>query len=412
MAKVLVGVSGGVAAYKAVEFVRLAVLAGHSVRVIQTPASLRFVGRATFSAITGAPVLVSEFESDPSRGCWPGEELPEHAPISHLALVENADVFVVAPATANLISRVAAGSSDELVSAAVLAANCRVLVAPAMNHRMWENPATVANVATLRERGITVLEPGEGQLASHGEAGKGRLIEPRELLAALDSAGGRSDFRGVRVLVTAGGTREAIDPVRFIGNRSSGRMGAALANAAASRGAEVTIICANSSIPTSSDVKVINVVSAAELGDACDQQFPNCDLLLMAAAVADFIPTAAADQKIKKSEGVPTIGLTASPDILAGLAGERRADQTVIGFAAEHGGDPLANARTKLKGKQLDALVLNDVSVAGIGFESEENLVTFVSADQELELPRGPKLDVAHSILDQIKNLGTNPQKG
>ena len=244
MARLLIGVSGGIAAYKALETARLAIKAGHSVRVVQTPASTRFVGTASFAGITGAPVLCDEFEADPLRGAYPGEPAPERAPITHLALVQRADVYLIAPASANTLAKLAHGLADNLLTTAALAATCPVVVAPAMNHHMWRHPATQANVELLSARGVIVIAPGEGELASHGEHGVGRLAEPAELLAACEPllaaararpAGRRRARAGLgrRVLVTAGGTREPIDSVRFIGNRSSGRMGFALAAEAA-----------------------------------------------------------------------------------------------------------------------------------------------------------------------------------
>src|SRR5947209_6706094 len=270
MARLLLGVSGGIAAYKALEAARLAVRGGHSVRVLQTPASERFVGRASFEAITGAPVLGDEFEPDPARGAFPGDPLPERAPISHLALVERAELFLIAPATANTLAKLAHGHADNLLTAAALAADCPVLVAPAMNERMYRHPATQANIKTLADRGVIVIAPGEGQLASHGEHGIGRLAEPEELLAACEAVLASTDaelgeWAGLRVLVTAGGTREPIDSVRFIGNRSSGRMGVALAARAAARGAEVTLVGANLGIEVPPEVRVVPVGTAAEL---------------------------------------------------------------------------------------------------------------------------------------------------
>ncbi len=230
MARILLGVSGGIAAYKALELVRLATKAGHAVRVVQTPTSTRFVGAASFAGLTGAPVLVDEFEPDPARGSFPGDELPSHEPISHLALVMNADAYLIAPASANTIAKLAHGLADNLVCTAALAARCPVLVAPAMNDAMWEHPATQANVAALAARGVTILEPEVGALGSKGEWGVGRLVEPPALLAAVEAATRRrrsGPWAGMRVLVTAGGTREPIDSVRYVGNRSSGRMGVA-----------------------------------------------------------------------------------------------------------------------------------------------------------------------------------------
>ena len=301
MPRILLGVCGGIAAYKAVEFTRLALKAGHSVRVVQTEAAARFVGQDTFAGITGAPVLVTEFEPDPLRGAFPGDPLPEHAPLSHLALVERADVYLIAPASAQTLAKLAHGHADNLLTAAALACRRPLIVAPAMNNAMYEHPATQANLATLRARGVTVLEPGTGSLGSPGEFGIGRLPEPPELLAAVEGVlrvGGELD--GLNVLVTAGGTREPIDAVRFVGNRSSGRMGFALAEEAQRRGANVTVIAANVSLPRAAGIEYVDVQTAAELADACAARFDACDVLLMAAAVADYRPEDAHAGKLKK----------------------------------------------------------------------------------------------------------------
>ena len=258
MARLLLGVTGGIAAYKSVELVRLAVKAGHSVRVVQTPASLEFVGRATFEGITGAPVLVEEFERDPARGAYPGDPAPEHAAISHLELVRRADVYAIAPASANTIAKLAGGHADNLLTSAALASPAPLVVAPAMNNLMWEHPATQANVVLLRERGAHIVDPEVGSLASKGEEGVGRLAEPVVILAAIEQLlGGYAprSLDGLRVLVTAGGTREPIDSVRYVGNRSSGRMGFALADECARRGAAVTVIAANVSLPRTDGIR-------------------------------------------------------------------------------------------------------------------------------------------------------------
>src|ERR1700690_2369983 len=249
MARLLLGVSGGIAAYKALEVVRLATAQGHAVRVIQTAGAQRFVGAASFAALSGAPVLSEQFERDRRRGTFPGDELPDHDPASHLALTAAADVFLIAPASANTIAKLAHGHADNLLSAAALGADCPVIVAPAMNDRMWANAATQANIALLRERGIEVLTPGTGRLATAGEWGPGRLPEPAELLAAVAARLAAGPWSGTRPLVTAGGTREPIDAVRYIGNRSSGRMGFALADAAADRGSAVVVLAANVGLP-------------------------------------------------------------------------------------------------------------------------------------------------------------------
>jgi len=422
MARLLIGVTGSIAAYKALETVRLSIRAGHRVRVVQTPASRRFVGTESFAALTGAPVLVSEFEPDPLRGAYPGEPIPERSPITHLGLVQRADAYLVAPASANTIAKLAAGHADSLLTTAALAADCPVLVAPAMNDRMYAHAATRANLATLRERGVRIVGPGEGELASHGEHGPGRMSEPVELLAAVeealharagDSAPAGAGWLGRRVLVTAGGTREPIDAVRYLGNRSSGRMGHALAARAAARGAEVTLVAANVSLPDPAGVRVRPVSTAAELADACAAAFDDCDVLLMAAAVADFRPRDPALHKLKKSDGVPTLELEPTPDVLSGLAARRHPGQVIVGFAAEHGERALEHARDKLARKRLDAVVLNDVSQAGIGFEADDNEVTVLVADgTEMALARAGKERVADQILDRVEQLVTREGGG
>jgi phosphopantothenoylcysteine decarboxylase / phosphopantothenate---cysteine ligase len=411
MARLLLGVSGGIAAYKALELVRLATRAGHAVRVIQTPASERFVGRASFEGITGAPVLTSEFARDPARGAFPGDPLPEHEPISHLQLVANADVFLIAPASANTIAKLAAGLADNLLCSAALAARCPLLVAPAMNDAMYEHPATQANLAALRARGARIVDPGVGELASKGEYGVGRLAEPPQLLAACEAAlmqpAASDPLAGLRVLVTAGGTREPIDGVRYVGNRSSGRMGYALAEQAARRGAAVTVVAANVALPRAPGVAYREVETAQQLADACAEEFPRCDVLLMAAAVADFRPAAPVAGKIKKTaaDAPDAIALEPTPDVLSGLAAQRRPGQTLVGFAAEHGDGALAYARDKLERKRLDAVVVNDVSQPGIGFDAADNEVTIVTATGEHGVPRAAKHAVADAILDEVARL-------
>ena len=406
MSRLLLGVSGGIAAYKALETARLAVEAGHAVRVIQTPTSERFVGRASFEAITGAPVLIGEFDADPARGAYPGEPVPERAPISHLALVERADLFLIAPATANTIAKLACGHADNLLTAAALAAACPVAVAPAMNNRMYLHPATQANLECLAARGVTVIAPGEGELASFGEHGVGRLAEPAQLLATVEALLTAPTWAGVRVLVTAGGTREPIDSVRFVGNRSSGRMGYALAGEAARRGATVTVVAANVALEPPPGVEVIAVGTAAELGDVSEERFDDCDVLLMAAAVADFRPAAPAENKLKKDAGVPTIELEPTADVLSGLAARRRSGQVLVGFAAEHGHDAVAYGRGKLEHKDLDVVVVNDISLSGVGFDAPENEVTVLFRDGgERLVSRTSKKQVAKVVLDEVERL-------
>ena len=409
MARLLLGVSGGIAAYKVLQTARLAVKRGHAVRVIQTSASTRFVGTASFEAITGATVLIDEFEPDPLRGAYPGEPLPERSPISHLALVERTDVYLIAPASANTIAKLACGHADNLLSAAALAAACPVAIAPAMNDRMYIHPATQANLEVLRARGVTVIPPGEGDLASHGEHGIGRLAEPAELLAASEALAGarRGSWAGVRVLVTAGGTREPIDSVRYIGNRSSGRMGFALAAEAAARGAAVTLVAANAGLQPPSGARVIDVSTAAELARACQREFDACDVLLMAAAVADFRPASPAHEKLKKEAGVPPpLELEPTEDVLSALTGRKRPDQILVGFAAEHGDGAVSSGLEKLQRKRLDAVVVNDISKPGVGFDSDENEVTIVAVDGTRRVvPRAGKDLIARAVLDDVERL-------
>jgi phosphopantothenoylcysteine decarboxylase / phosphopantothenate---cysteine ligase len=417
LGRVLLGVTGGVAAYKALELVRLATKAGHAVRVIQTPTAQRFVGAASFAALSGAPVLTDEFERDPARGAFPDQAPPDHDPLSHLELVRNADAFLIAPASANTIAKLAHGLADNLLTSAALAATCPVLVAPAMNNHMYEHAATQANLATLRERGVTVIDPGTGALGSKHEWGTGRLAEPAELLAAVEAViptGTRPSapnvalrhLVGLRVLVTAGGTREPIDSVRYVGNRSSGRMGFALAEEAAALGAVVTVIAANVGLPRSPRIDYVEVGTAAELKAACEAELPNADVLLMAAAVADYRPPSPADTKLKKDEREElVIQLERTPDILTGLAATRRPDQVLIGFAAEHGDRALEYGRDKLARKGLDAVVVNDIARADIGFEGPDNEVTIVTARGERHVARASKAEVARAILDVVGEL-------
>ncbi len=406
MARLLLGVSGSVAAYKAVEAARLAIKAGHAVRVIQTPTSQRFVGAATFAGVTGAPVLAGEFEPDPAQGSYPGEPRPERAPISHLALVERADLYLIAPASANTLAKLAHGHADNLVTTAALAATCPLALAPAMNNHMYFHPATQANIGRLVARGVTVIAPGEGELASHGEHGIGRLVEPPQLLEVCEALLTPATLTGLRVLVTAGGTREPIDSVRYIGNRSSGRMGIALASEAARRGAEVTVVAANVGLEPPAGARLITVGTAAELAHVCAEQFGACDVLLMAAAVADFRPAAASANKLKKDDGVPAIELEATEDVLSGLAARRGPHQLLVGFAAEHGGGALQYGRGKLERKGLDAIVVNDISDPRIGFDAADNEVTILAVDgREQRVPRRTKEQVARAVLDEVERL-------
>jgi phosphopantothenoylcysteine decarboxylase/phosphopantothenate--cysteine ligase len=408
VARILLGVSGGIAAYKALELARLATRAGHGVRVLMTPAATRFVGAASFEGIVGAPVLLDEFEPDPARGAFPGDQPPTHDPIGHLEVAANADVYLVAPASANTIAKLAAGICDSMLTTAFLACTAPRAVAPAMNDRMYEDAATQGNLRVLRERGVHVIDPESGPLASRGEHGTGRLPEPERLLSEVEALvpATPGPWDGMRVLVTAGGTREPIDAVRYVGNRSSGRMGLALAERAARRGAEVTMIAANVSLPTPPGVRRIDVGTAAELAQAVRAEFADAHLLLMAAAVADYRPARAEPGKIVREQGgALELRLEATDDVLAGVAEERGEGQAVVGFAAEHGGEVVASGREKLRRKGLDAIVVNDVSRGEIGFDSESNEVVVVDPEGEQHVPLGPKEEVADAVLDRIQLL-------
>jgi phosphopantothenoylcysteine decarboxylase / phosphopantothenate---cysteine ligase len=408
MARILLGVSGGIAAYKALELARLATKAGHGVRVLMTPTATRFVGPASFEAIVGAPTLIDEFERDPLRGAFPGDPALEHDPIGHLEVAANADAYLVAPASVNTIAKLATGAAESMVTTSFLACAAPRAVAPAMNDRMYRDAATQANLVTLRERGVRVIEPGTGPLASRGEDGIGRLPEPSELLAEIEAILPRAaaPWDGLRVLVTAGGTRESIDSVRFIGNRSSGRMGLALAGAARRRGAEVTVIAANIDLPEPAGARRIEVETAAELAEAVAAEFPAAHVLLMAAAVADFRPLAAEAGKIARlGSGELELRLEETDDVLARVAARRRNDQLVIGFAAEHGSEAIERARAKLERKRVDAIVFNDVSRSEIGFESELNEVTILTHTGDHHVGLASKGEVAEAILERVDSL-------
>jgi len=409
MARILLGVSGGIAAYKALELARLATLAGHGVRVLMTETATRFVGAASFEGIVGAPVLTSEFERDPMRGAFPGEEASTHDPIGHLELAARCDAYLVAPASANTLAKLATGAADSMLTTSFLACTAPRLVAPAMNDRMYADAATQANLETLRSRGVEVIEPEEGKLASRGEYGRGRLPDPEQLLARVEAAlpAGSRPWDGLRVLVTAGGTREPIDPVRFIGNRSSGRMGIALAAAAAKRGAEVTLVAANVALPAPAGVRRIDVETAAELARAAGEEFGETHVLLMAAAPADFRAASAAGEKLKR-QGSLDLHLEPTEDILASLGARRAEGQTIVGFAAEateNRADAVERARGKRQRKGADLIVFNDVSNSEIGFESERNAVTLITAADETEVPIDSKDAIAEAILGEVDRL-------
>ena len=414
MGRILLGVSGGIAAYKALELARLATAGGHGLRVLMTENATRFVGAASFEAIVGAPVLIEEFERDPMRGAFPGVPAPAHDPIGHLELAANADAFLLAPASANTVAKLAAGICDSMLTTSFLACAAPRAVAPAMNDRMYAAEATQANLATLRERGVRVIEPDSGALASRGEYGVGRLPSPERLLAEVESMlrspGGAWD--GLRVLVTAGGTREPIDPVRFIGNRSSGRMGVALAAAAGRRGAAVTMIGANVSVPAPPGVRTIDVETTEELAEAVRGEFEHAHVLLMAAAPADFRAAERAPEKLSREESAGLeLRLEPTEDILGSLASRRRADQTLVGFAAETAA-AVDRARGKLERKALDAIVLNDVSRPEIGFDSASNEVTILEREGELHVPLSSKDEIAEAILDRVEALRSGVASG
>lgn len=401
--RILLGVSAGIAAYKSVHLLRLLKEAGHSVRVIPTATSLEFVGRATWEALSGEPVTDRVFEDVPD--------------VAHVRIGQGADLMIVAPATADLMARAAAGRADDLLTATLLTVRCPVLFAPAMHTEMWHHPATRANVATLRDRGVTVLDPAVGRLTG-ADSGPGRLPEPEEIATAAlalvsdaCSVGVPQDLAGRRVVISAGGTQEPLDPVRFLGNRSSGRQGVALAEAARARGADVHLVAANLLVPAPEDVTVTHVGSALELRDAVRTAAAQADVVVMAAAVADFRPQNVPDSKIKKVAGSapPTITLVENPDILAELAHDRlRADQVVVGFAAETGdaeNTVLALGQAKARRKGADLLVVNDVS-GGKTFGASDSAVHVLDAGGEvLAEGTGTKRAVADVILDAVVPL-------
>jgi phosphopantothenoylcysteine decarboxylase / phosphopantothenate---cysteine ligase len=398
-AGVVLGVSGGIAAYKAVEVCRRMVDAGAHVVPVLTEDAQRFVGRVTFSALASEPARTSLWDDGAD-------------PIPHTRLGQGADVIVVAPATAHLLGRYAAGLADDLLTATLLATRAPVVVCPAMHTEMWEHPAVQANLATLASRRVRVVPPADGRLAG-GDVGAGRLAEPDDIVAAVEAvlAGGRS-LAGVRVLVTAGGTREAIDPVRFIGNRSSGKQGHAVAAEAARRGATVTLVT-TTGLPAPPGAEVVRVESAEEMEAAVRGAAPGADIVVMAAAVADFRPKVAADQKMKKDAGPPELVLEPTPDILAGLAGRRGRGQVLVGFAAETS-DVVAHARDKVIRKGVDLIVANDVSAPGVGFEHDTNAVTIIGRDGPVaETGLTTKDRVAAAVLDAaVARLTTPPEGG
>ena len=390
--RIVLGVSGGIAAYKAVEVCRRLVDAGAHVAPVLTEGALRFIGRTTFDALASEKAHVSLFDD-------------EH-PIPHTRLGQGADLVMVAPATARVLGLYAAGISDDLLTNTLLATRAPVLVAPAMHTEMWEHPSVQDNVATLRRRGVHVVEPESGRLAG-GDVGAGRLADPATIVAAAARVLGPRDLDGLKVVVTAGGTREPIDPVRFISNRSSGKQGHAVADEAAARGATVTLITTTSR-SAAAGVERIQVETAAEMADATFAAAGGADVIVMAAAVADFRPVAVADQKLKKAGGTPEIVLEPTVDILATLGGRRRPDQTLVGFAAETQ-DLHANALDKLARKGADLVVANDVSAAGVGFEHDTNAVTILGRGRpDTTIALTDKRAVANAVLDAVLEVRSN----
>jgi phosphopantothenoylcysteine decarboxylase / phosphopantothenate---cysteine ligase len=392
--RVILGVGAGIAAYKSCELLRLLTESGHRVRVVPTPDALRFVGEATWAALSGEPV---------SSGVW--DDIHN---VPHVRLGQTADLVFVAPATADLMARSAAGLSGDLLTAVLLTARCPVVFAPAMHTEMWQHPATQANVSALRSRGAVVLEPASGRLTG-ADTGPGRLPEPAELFAvalrvlARGAEGLGLDLGGHRVVVSAGGTREELDPVRFLGNWSSGRQGYALARAAAARGAKVTLVAANVALDDPAGAQVVRVISARDMRDAVMSAAAESDAVVMAAAVADYRPETRVDSKIKKSGTAPEpLRLVQNPDILRELSSRRmRPGQVIVGFAAETG-DVLANGRAKLAAKGCDLLVVNQVG-GGLAFGTSDNEAVILAADgTQTRVPRGPKEALADVVWDLV----------
>jgi phosphopantothenoylcysteine decarboxylase/phosphopantothenate--cysteine ligase len=385
MSRVLLGVTGGIAAYKACELCRLLVKDGHDVVPLVTPGAAHFVTEETFRALARRP---------------PGDDVYLH--------LTRADLLVVAPCTANTLAKLAHGLADNVLTEAALAHRGPVLVAPAMNPRMWSHPATRANVEALRSRGVALVGPDEGETAE-GELGVGRMAEPEEIFrAAQDILLGSGPLRGKRLLVSAGGTREPLDAVRFVGNRSSGRMGVALAAEARRRGAEVTLLGANLAVPAPSGVELVETPTAADLEREALARAAEADVVVMAAAVADYRPAAALAAKRPKDTAAWTLELEPTPDVFAGLGERRREGQLLVGFAAETGANGLERAREKLARKGADLFVLNDVARTDIGFDAYENEVTLLTASGERTVAKAPKDEIARAVLDEVEALLAN----
>ncbi|WP_293554835.1 bifunctional phosphopantothenoylcysteine decarboxylase/phosphopantothenate--cysteine ligase CoaBC [Phascolarctobacterium sp.] len=397
--KIVLGVTGGIAVYKAVDLVSRLRKAGCEVRVVMTEHAQQFVTPLTFKEISGNAVATSMWNAN------------QEFNVEHIALANWADAFLVAPATANILAKMACGIADDLLSTTLLAAQAPIVVCPAMNTGMYQNSATQENIAKLQERGVTVMPPAVGHLAC-GTSGPGRLPEPQQIVEFMSAffAGREGDLRGLRVLVTAAGTREPIDPVRYVGNRSSGKMGYAVAQMAAERGADVLLISGPSALAAPPNVRVVNVETTNEMLEACLAAYGDVDIVIKAAAVADYRPRDVADQKIKKkTDDALTVVMDKNPDILKTL-GAKKEQQVLVGFAAETQ-NLLANAREKVVKKNLDMIVANDVTAAGAGFNSDTNIVKFLFANGDVrELEQMPKVDVANRILDEAIRIRNERQ--
>ncbi len=395
--RVTVGVSGGIAAYKAAELVRALQRQALEVHVVMTAAACKFVQPLTFAALTGHKVITSLWDE------WDSTESAEQNGIEHIAEAQWADALVIAPATANILAKFAHGIADDFLSTLYLATAAPVLVAPAMNVNMWEHPATQANLETLRARGVRVVEPGTGELAC-GMVGAGRMAEPEAIAdAVLGALGRRHDLAGEILLVTAGGTREALDPVRFLGNRSSGKMGYALAEAAQSRGAKVILVSGPTALHPPAHCELVKVTTAEQMRQAVLERMNEATLIVKAAAVADYRPVTVSPQKLKRS-GPITLELAPTEDILAEAVRRRRPGQLIVGFAAETE-NRMENGRAKLLSKGADAIVINDVTGEGIGIDADLNAATFLTLTTATELHVMPKRQLADRILDEILTL-------
>ncbi|MCL6453033.1 MAG: bifunctional phosphopantothenoylcysteine decarboxylase/phosphopantothenate--cysteine ligase CoaBC [Alicyclobacillus sp.] len=389
---VLLGVGGGIAAYKAATLCSLLVKAGCAVQVLMTRHAMEFIQPLTFQSLTRQPVLVDTFAE------------PNAAEIAHIAVADRADVFVVAPATANLIGKLACGIADDMVTTTALAVTAPVVLAPAMNVHMFEHPAVQANLRTLRARGVIVVDPGTGPLAC-GYTGKGRLAEPEDIAEVVQAVlHPRADLSGLRIVVTAGPTVEELDPVRYVTNASSGKMGYAIAAAAVGRGADVVLVSGPTHLEPVPGAMRVMVRSTEDMERAVLAEMERADVLISAAAPVDFKPAVRLDHKWKKADGTPVVAWAQTPDILAAVGARRRPGQTLVGFAAETD-DVVQNAKRKLERKGLDLVVANRIGEPGAGFQSDTNRVTLVFADREVELPLGSKQEVAEQILDYVVQL-------